>query len=85
MGEDKYLKEISKKPIFRVAAWIGIVIIVALVVAAFIAGITGSDNFFGFLVLSITVPVFIYVVLWIGRVLHNVAGNNENNDEDMNK
>ncbi len=85
MSEDKYLKKISKKPILRVAAWVGIILILGLIIATFIAGITGSEYFFGFLVLSITVPVFIYVVLWIGRVLNNVAENRTGGDENNSK
>ena len=70
---ESYEKVVGKKPQFRVMAWIGIIIIIGLIVATFITGITGSPYFMGCLVLTIVVPVLIYVILWIGRILYNHA------------
>ncbi len=82
MSEDKYIKRVSGNKFFRVMAWVALVLIVGLIIATFVTGITGSKYFMGFLVLSIIVPVFVYVVLWIGRVLYNSAQDkNESNKE----
>lgn len=83
MSEDKYIKKVSSNKLFRVMAWISLVIILGLIIATFVTGITGSKHFMGFLVLSIIFPVFVYVVLWIGRVLHNAAEDKpKDNDEE---
>ena len=73
MSEDKYIKKVSSNKFFRVMAWVALIVIVGLVIATFVAGVTGSEYFMGFLVLSIIVPVFVYVVLWIGRLLFKSA------------
>lgn len=81
MSEDKYIKEVGKRPLLRVMAWVGLIIIFALIILTLITGITGSDYFWGCLALTIIVSVFIYVALWIGRVLYNVgAGSREENN-----
>ncbi|MBR3833885.1 MAG: hypothetical protein IKJ73_06180 [Lachnospiraceae bacterium] len=77
MSEDKYIKKVSSNKFFRIMAWVAIVLIIGLIIATFVTGITGSKYFMGFLVLSIIVPVFIYVVLWIGRVLFNASNSSE--------
>lgn len=77
MSEDKYIKKVSSNKFFRITAWVAIVLIIGLIIATFVTGITGSKYFMGFLVLSIIVPVFIYVVLWIGRVLFNASNSSE--------
>ena len=73
MSDDKYIKRVSSNKVFRVMAWIALIVIFALIIATFITGITGSEYFMGFLVLTIIVSVFVYVVLWIGRVLFNTS------------
>lgn len=80
MKEDRYISRISKKPLFRVLAWVCLVIIVLLVIATIVTGVTGSKYFMGCLFLNIIVPVFMYVVLWIGRVLSSM--NDSGSDED---
>ncbi len=82
MSEDKYIKKVSGNKLFRVMAWIALIIIVGLLIATFVTGITGSKYFMGFLVLSIIVPAFIYVVLWIGRVLHNSSQDKNTIDKE---
>ena len=80
MSEDKYIKKISSNKLFRVMAWVVLILIVALIIATFVTGITGSKYFMGFLVLSIIFPAFVYVVLMIGRIFHN-AIEKESDDE----
>ena len=72
MKEDKYIRNVSGKRLFRVMAWVGLIIIAVLIIATLITGITGSKYFMGCLVLCIVVPIFMYVILWIGRVLSSV-------------
>lgn len=79
MNNDKYISGLSKKKSARIMAWIGIIIIVALIIATLVTGITGSKYFMGFLWLCIIVPIFMYVFLWIGKVLSSV--NNKDIDD----
>lgn len=73
MSEDKYIKKVSSNKFFRFMAWVALFVIVALIIATFVTGITGSKYFMGFLVLSIIFPAFVYVVLLVGKILHNSA------------
>lgn len=83
MNEDKYIKRVSSNKMFRIMAIIALVIIIGLVIATFITGITGSKYFMGFMILSIIVPAFVYVVLWIGKVFFNQAQDDKTNGEDV--
>lgn len=71
--EIEYLSKLSKKRFSRVIAWICIVIILALIIATFVTGIIGSKLFLPFLALTITVPFFMYIALWLGKVLSRVG------------
>lgn len=77
MSQDKYNKRISDNKLFRIMAFVALIIIVALVITTFVTGITGSEYFMGFLVLSIIVPVLVYVILWIGRILYNSSNKDD--------
>ncbi|MBQ8167481.1 MAG: hypothetical protein IJZ96_10685 [Lachnospiraceae bacterium] len=82
MNEDKYIKRVSGNKLFRIMAIIALVIIVGLIIATFVTGITGSKYFMGFLILSIIVPAFVYVVLWIGKVFFNQAQDDKTQGDD---
>ncbi len=71
--EIEYLSKLSKKKLSRVIAWICIVIIIALIIATFVTGIMGSRLFLPFLALTITVPFFMYIALWLGKILNRVG------------
>lgn len=71
--EIEYLSKLSKKRFSRVIAWICIVIILTLIIATFVTGIMGSKLFLPFLALTITVPFFMYIALWLGKVLSRVG------------
>ena len=64
---ETYEQSIRRRPILRVMAWVGLVVIFALIVP----GVTGSKYFMPSLALVIIVPILIYVVLWLGKVLQN--------------
>lgn len=81
MGEDKYIKRLSSNKLFRFMAWVGIVVIVGLVIATVITGLTGSDYFLAFLILSMIATFFVYAVLIIGRVLFNATHDSDNKDD----
>ncbi|MBQ8914368.1 MAG: hypothetical protein IJ054_10060 [Lachnospiraceae bacterium] len=66
---DEYLSGLSHKKVARVAAWICLIIITALVIATLVTGIMGSRLFLPFLALTIVVPFLMYIALWFGRVL----------------
>ena len=70
-NQDQYLKSLSKSKFNRVISWLCIVIVVGLIVATFVTGIMGSKYFMGFLVLMILVPIIVYIVFGIGRLLFN--------------
>ena len=65
---ETYEQSIRRRPILRVMAWVGLVVIFALVI---VTGVTGSKYFMPSLALVIIVPILIYVVLWLGKVLQN--------------
>lgn len=69
--KEEYLSMLSKRKHAKFFAWAGLVIIAVIVVATFITGITGSRYFAGCLFLCIIVPFFMYIFLWIGKVLYN--------------
>ena len=64
---ETYEQSIRRRPILRVMAWVGLVVIVLVIVT----GVTGSKYFMPSLALVIIVPILIYVVLWLGKVLQN--------------
>ena len=72
MSKDKYLTGLSHKKLFRVMAWICIVIILVLFIATVITGILGSKFFLPCLALMIIIPFFMYIAIWIGRVLYGM-------------
>lgn len=73
MNEKKetYEQSIRRRPVLRVMAWVGLAIIASLIVLVVVTGITGSKYFLPCLALMIIVPILIYVILWIGKVLKN--------------
>ena len=77
MNGDKYLANLSKNKLFRVMAWIGLIVILGLIIATLVTGVMGSKYFLGFLVLTILAPVFMYIFLFFGRVLYNLTQSNE--------
>ena len=68
---ESYEASIRRRPLMRVAAWICLGVLAALIVLVFVTGITGSRYFLPSLALMIVVPVLLYVVLWLGKVLRN--------------
>ncbi len=58
----------------RVLAMITVILIVALVIAAFVCAIIGSKLYLGLLFAAIIVPCVIYVIIWVRGVLDNAYG-----------
>lgn len=77
MRNEKYLSTLSKKKGYRVLAWVCLVVVAALVIATLITGITGSSYFLGCLFLCIVVPIFMYLWLWLGKVLASIHADAE--------
>ena len=71
-NQDKYIKKLQAKPLFRIMAGLCLLIIAALIITVIITGVTGSKYFLGCLVLLMVVPVLFYVFLWIGRLFSNL-------------
>lgn len=82
MKEEQYLSTLSKKKGYRALAWMCLIIIAVLVIATLVTGVMGSRYFIGCLVLCIIVPIFMYVVLWMGKVLYSMHGNDSMNDKN---
>lgn len=82
MRDENYLSALSKKKGYRVLAWICLVVIAVLVVATLVTGIMGSPYFLGCLFLCIVVPIFMYLWLWLGKVLASVHADREEHLSD---
>lgn len=70
---ESFEKTVGRRPVFRVMAWVGVVVIVGLIAATFITGITGSPYFMACLALTMAVPFLIYIIIWLGKILNNRA------------
>lgn len=68
----------------RFLALLGVVLMVVLVVAAFILGITGSRYFMPMLYMAVFVPALVWVMLFVYRLIEGLSGNKQDtNQEDM--
>lgn len=67
--QQEYISEVSKKPMSKVLSWISLAVIAILVIATLVTGVMGSQYFWGCLVLMILVPIFMYCVLWFGKLM----------------
>lgn len=56
---ETYEQSIRRRPILRVMAWVGLVVIFALIVLVIVTGVTGSKYFMPSLALMIIVPILI--------------------------
>lgn len=57
------------KKLRQIAAWIGIIVVVGLVAATFVLGISGSSLTISMLILTMGVSIVIWVLLWFIRLL----------------
>lgn len=57
------------KKLRQIAAWIGIIVLVGLVAATFVLGISGSSLTISMLILTMGVSIVIWVLLWFIRLL----------------
>lgn len=71
--EDRYLKLLGKKKLYRFMAMLGLLVIVGLLIATFVSAVMASKYFMPFLVLTIVVSVLIYAALWLGRVFFKIG------------
>ena len=79
MKRDDFYDRIRSMKFSKFVALLCVFIIIALVIVTFIIGITGSKYFMGCLFLCMVVPVFMYLVLWIAKLLYSL---NKDNMED---
>lgn len=68
--QQEYLSEVAKKPMSKVLSWICLAILAVLIIATLVTGISGSPYFLGCLVMLILVPIFMYAVLWFGKLMY---------------
>lgn len=61
----------------RILAIICLIIIFILIGMTLYTGITGKEDFLGWLTLMIIVPVFMYVIVWLRKLIERLS--NENN------
>ncbi len=71
------------KKLRQIAAWIGIIVVVGLVIATFVLGVTGSNLTISMLILTMGVSIILWVLLWFIRILENRSG--EDGQEDTEK
>lgn len=71
------------KKLRQIAAWIGIIVVVGLVIATFILGVTGSSLTVSMLILTMGVSIVLWVLLWFIKLLENRSG--EAGQEDTEK
>lgn len=69
----EFLSDVSKRKMARPLAVLGLILIIGLVITTFILGLMGSELFIGFLFLSIMAPIFIYIFLWMGKLLRSLS------------
>lgn len=65
------------KKIKRVAAWLGILVIVGLVITTFILGISGSTLTIPMLILTMGTSIVIWVMLWFLKILERRSEENK--------
>lgn len=58
------------KKIRQIFAWITVIVIIGLIIATLICGITGSEYFFGMLFLMFVVPVVLWVFMWFTHLVN---------------
>ncbi|MBE5944085.1 MAG: DUF2207 domain-containing protein [Lachnospiraceae bacterium] len=80
MYDKDFNKRLSSMRFSRVFAWIGLIVILVIVVATFITGITGSKYFLPCLILAIIIPVLMYVMLWIAKLMFRISEDNHKNE-----
>lgn len=71
MNNREYWSELSKRKSIRVMAILGVVVIIGLFITAIVAMVLGSEYWLGFLFLAGIVPIFIYVMFWLGSVIYD--------------
>lgn len=71
------------KKLRQIAAWIGIIVVVGLVIATFVLGVTGSSLTISMLILTMGVSIILWALLWFTRILENRSG--EDRQEDTEK
>lgn len=62
------------KKLRQIAAWIGIIVVVGLVIATFVLGVTGSSLTISMLILTMGVSIILWALLWFIRILENRSG-----------
>lgn len=62
------------KKLRQIAAWIGIIVVVGLVITTFILGVTGSSLTVSMLILTMGVSIVLWVLLWFIKLLENRSG-----------
>lgn len=72
------------KKIRQIAAWIGIIVVLGLVVATFILSICGSSLSMGMLVLTMGVSIILWVCLWFLRILENRNSDQKSEEDSKN-
>lgn len=68
----------------RVLAIICLIIIFVLIGMTLYTGVTGKEDFLGWLTLMIIVPVFMYVFVWLRKLFASIAQDKKplNHSED---
>lgn len=77
MNNEEYLSSLSKKRFYRVFARVCLLIILVLAITTVVLCVTKSPYYLPVLLITIITPVFMYIILWLGKVL----GTSENDNQ----
>lgn len=83
--EEEYQRKLSGMKYSRLMS-VGCLIIIGIsLIATLVTGITGSKYFYGCLFVCIVFPVFIYIALFIGRLLFSINNSESKECDDSKK
>ena len=68
----------------RIVAMISVAMIILLIIAAFICGITGSKYFWGMFFLAIIIPFLLWVFMWFCNLADKSDGKESCQEEEDN-
>lgn len=82
--EIEYLSKVARIKGGRVMAIIGLLLLVIVFIATIVLGIMGSRYFMPMLAVAILFPVFLYLFLWIGKIMNRSSENDSTLDDANN-
>ncbi|MDD6400422.1 MAG: hypothetical protein PUG10_02275 [Lachnospiraceae bacterium] len=85
MKDDEYISKLSKSRFHRIFARVCLLILFALIITTVVLCIIGSEYYMPVFLITLMVPIFMYVILWLGKVIGNtgqISDSNNNTDDN---